>query len=192
MTQIILASSSKYRRKLLDQLQLQYQCISPDIDESLLPNEQAKQASERLAISKAKKVSENISSALIIGSDQTAEVNGTILGKPHTAEKAVEQLLLCSGNTVRFWTGLALLNAQTQQLQSTTVPFEVVFRQLDQKELERYVEREQPLDCAGSFKCEGLGIALFEKLSGTDPNSLIGLPLIELVSFLKNESVHVI
>ncbi len=192
MPTIILASSSPYRRQLLDQLQLSYVCDSPAIDETLLENESASAAAARLALAKARAVAERHPQGLIIGSDQTAEIDHTILGKPLSRERAIEQLSLCSGKKVRFWTGLVLLNCQTQEIQQACVSFDVYFRHLSRQVVERYIDKESPLDCAGSFKCEGLGIALFEKLQGDDPNSLIGLPLIELTSMLAKEGVRVI
>lgn len=192
MPRIILASSSVYRRQLLDKLQLTYQCISPEIDETPLADESAKVLAKRLAKEKAEKIANAVSDSLVIGSDQTAALDQHILGKPGTRKKAIEQLLACSGQTVTFWTGLAVINSETKRSQSIVVPFTVHFRELTQQQIENYIDKEQPLDCAGSFKCEGLGIALFEKLSGNDPNSLIGLPLIELVSMLKKEGINII
>ncbi len=129
---------------------------------------------------------------LIIGSDQLAVVNGTVLGKPGNHDNAVKQLQQTSGQTVHFYTGLCLLNSESGKLQSEVVPFDVVFRELSDSEIENYLKAEKPYHCAGSFKSEGLGIALFERLVGDDPNTLIGLPLIRLIRMLKNEQVNVI
>lgn len=192
MTEIILASSSFYRRQLLDKLGLPYRSESPEIDETPLTGESAKMLSQRLAVSKAREVGEQYQDALIIGSDQAATVGKQILGKPGSKEKAIEQLHRCSGQKVSFWTGLALLNSATAQIQQTSVRFNVYFRELSEEQICRYIDREMPLDCAGSFKAEGLGIALFKKMEGDDPNSLIGLPLIQLVSFLEQEGVEVL
>jgi len=193
---ILLASSSKYRQQLLAKLQLPFDCASPDIDESLLPGENASDYVQRLAIEKAKALKSEFPKHIIIGSDQCAvlEVNGEqrILGKPHTIENAVQQLMDCSGKQVTFLTGLCCFNSISQQKLSMVEPFTVHFRQLTEKQIRRYIECEMPLDCAGSFKSEGLGISLFSALEGRDPNSLIGLPLIALVDFLEQMGVEVI
>ena len=192
MTNIILASSSPFRRQILDKLQLDYQCISPDIDESPIENELPEDLVKRLAISKAKKIASEHPDSLVIGSDQVAVCNGEILGKPHTHENAVTQLKKLSGKTTRFLTGLALVNANTGHIQAEAVPFDVVFRELSDNMIENYLKAETPYNCAGSFKSEALGIVLFEKLIGDDPNTLIGLPLIRLVRMLENESCFVL
>lgn len=193
---LVLASSSIYRKQLLSKLQLPFESASPDIDESILPNENPNQYVERLAIEKAKALSLNYPNHFIIGSDQCAvlEVEGqqTILGKPHTVENAVLQLSQASGQCVSFLTGLCLYNSQTQQFHSLVEPFKVHFRNLTQTQIKRYVEQEMPLDCAGSFKSEGLGIRLFTSLEGRDPNSLIGLPLIALVNLLEQQGISVL
>ncbi|WP_455202370.1 Maf family protein, partial [Kaarinaea lacus] len=129
--------------------------------------------------------------ALIIGSDQVAVLNKQILGKPHTHDNAVQQLKAASGKRIEFLTGLCLYNSATQQAQVACVPFTVHFRQLDDDQIERYLKQDQPYNSAGSFKSEGLGISLFEKLEGDDPNTLVGLPLIELVRMLKNEGIDI-
>ena len=128
----------------------------------------------------------------MIGSDQVAVCEGEILGKPHTHENAIAQLQKLSGKTVRFLTGLALVNADTGNIQSEVVPFDVVFRPLSDTMIEHYLQAEQPYNCAGSFKSEALGIVLFEKLIGDDPNTLIGLPLIRLVRMLEAENLQVL
>lgn len=192
MPPIILASSSVYRRQLLDKLQLPYQSMSPDVDETPLPNESARELALRLAVLKAVAVAEQTDQGIIIGSDQTAELGTEILGKPGSHSKAFSQLQACSGKSVNFWTGLAVYNCESKKLQKTAVPFRVHFRHLTDQMIESYLNKEQPFDCAGSFKCEGLGIALFERLEGDDPNSLIGLPLIELCNMLNHEGIRVI
>ena len=189
MQPLILASSSPYRQQLLARLGLPFSCQSPDIDESSKPGETAPELVSRLAIEKAKTVARDHSNALIIGSDQVATLGDNILTKPGNVERALEQLLACSGKTVTFHTGLCLLNSKSQQYQSIIEPFTVYFRELNEAQLQRYIKKEQPLDCAGSFKMEGLGISLFERLEGGDPNSLIGLPLIQLVKMLANEGI---
>jgi septum formation protein len=189
---IILASSSPFRRELLNKLQLDHQCISPDIDETPLINEQPAEISLRLSIEKAKAVAKNTQIGLIIASDQVAEVDGKPLGKPKTRDNAIKQLLSMSGKTVTFHTGLCLFNAKTKKYQSCIEPFHVVFRTLTEQQVNHYVDKEDVLNCAGSFKSEALGIALFEKLVGEDPNSLIGLPLIQLIKMLEQENVLIL
>lgn len=192
MPPLILASSSIYRRKLLQQLDLTFSSHSPDIDESIRAGETPAQLALRLAIEKAKAIANHHHQHLIIGSDQVACLDQTILNKPGNHQRAVEQLTRCNGNTVQFYTALALLNSASGKLQSWVEPFEVTFRQLTSEQIENYLQREQPYQCAGSFMVEGLGISLFSKLNGEDPNSLIGLPLIKLVEMLANEGVNVL
>lgn len=189
---IVLASSSKYRKNLLKKIIPEFLCDSPDIDESRLDGESAVALVQRLSLEKARAVANRIQTpnTLIIASDQVAVLGQHILGKPGSIERAVEQLSLCSGKTVTFYTGLCLLNTDNQRHQLDCVPFEVSFRTLNQDEIHAYVQREQPLDCAGSFKCEGLGIALFSQLKGEDPNSLIGLPLIKLCDMFRQEGIN--
>lgn len=187
---LILASSSRYRRQLLDKLQLPYTSHSPDIDETPQMGESPEQLVSRLARQKALALGEHFPENLIIGSDQVACLENRILGKPGNHQKAVEQLLLMQGKTVDFVTGLALLNSSSGNLQCITDVFRVTFRPLTNAEIDNYLLREQPYDCAGSFKCEGLGIGLFSSMNGTDPNSLVGLPLIQLVNLLQQENVY--
>lgn len=192
MTNLILASSSPFRRQILDKLNIDYRCISPDIDESALDDETPSALVQRLAENKARKVAESEPDCLIIGSDQVAVLGDEILGKPHTHENAVQQLRKLSGHTVTFLTGLSLLNSQTGKAQTEVVPFKVVFRNLSDSMIENYLKAEKPYNCAGSFKSEALGIVLFERLEGEDPNTLIGLPLIRLVKMLENENFQVL
>lgn len=190
MLPLLLASSSPYRRELLDRLRLPFVCASPDIDESRRPNEPAIDLVTRLAREKAMALAERFPDHLIIGSDQVAVLGEQILGKPHTFERALEQLKESSGNSVSFLTGLALLNSRTGQCQVDCVPFTVHMRQLDEARISRYLHAEQPYDCAGSFKAEGLGVSLFRSTEGADATSLIGLPLIRLVDMLMNEGIE--
>lgn len=183
--ELVLASSSRWRRELLNRLQLPYQCLSPEIDETPYSGETPHALVHRLALSKANAVADRFPQHCIIGSDQVAVFEGDILGKPHTVEKACANLARFSGQRVTFLTGLALLDTRHQRHQVHVEPFEVVFRTLSTAEIEHYVAKEQPLDSAGSFRMEGLGIALFEKLEGRDPNALIGLPLIALCDMLR-------
>ena len=189
---LYLASTSKYRQQLLAKLTTRFLTARPEVDETPLANESAEQLVRRLAIAKAQAIAAGLNAGLVIGSDQVALFNNDIIGKPHTAENALAQLRRFSGNTVTFLTGLALVNAQSGNIQVIAEPFNVSFRSLTDAEIMAYIDKEQPLDCAGSFKSEGLGISLFSKLSGDDPNSLIGLPLIRLNQMLLNEGVNVL
>ncbi|MGE8188767.1 Maf family protein [Pseudomonas sp. NPDC086278] len=191
MLPLLLASSSVYRRELLARLQLPFICSSPDIDESHRPNEPALELVKRLAQEKAQALAGTHPAHLIIGSDQVAVLGERIIGKPHTFEKAREQLLASSGASVTFLTGLAVLNSQTGECQVDCVPFTVHMRTLDQAHIERYLHAEQPYDCAGSFKTEGLGVSLFRRTEGPDATSLIGLPLIRLIDMLLKEGVQI-
>jgi MAF protein len=186
---LVLGSTSPFRRELLSRLQLNFTTASPDIDERAEPGERPEDLVTRLAVRKAEAVAKSHPQALIIGSDQVAAINGQILGKPGNHETAVKQLAMAGGKKVTFFTGLCLLNSESDQRQVCCEAFHVHFRQLDKDSIENYLRREQPYNCAGSFKSEGLGITLFEKLEGDDPNSLIGLPLIRLVTMLKKEGV---
>lgn len=192
MQQLILGSSSPFRAEILTKIGLPFITASPDIDESPLAGEQPEQLVQRLSEQKAFKIAENHPNALIIGSDQVALLDGEVLGKPGNHENAVKQLMAASGKTVLFMTGLALLNSQTNNIQSLVEPFEVEFRKLSFAQINYYLSQEQPYQCAGSFKSEGFGISLFSKLNGNDPNSLIGLPLIRLISLLEAEGIDVL
>lgn len=192
MQQLILGSSSPFRAEILTKIGLPFITASPDIDESSLAGEQAEQLVKRLSEQKAYKIAESHPNALIIGSDQVAVLEGTILGKPGNHDNAVKQLTAASGKTVKFLTGLALLNSQTGHIQSVVETFEVGFKTLSASQIDFYLRQEQPYQCAGSFKSEGFGISLFSKLQGNDPNSLIGLPLIRLISLLEAEGIDVL
>lgn len=189
MTQLVLASTSPFRKLLLEKLGLPFICAAPEADETPLPGEQAPALVQRLAVAKAQALAAQFPQQLIIGSDQVCVLKGTITGKPHTESAACEQLAQASGQIVTFYTGLALLDTRTNALQCCCEPFNVHFRRLSQREIARYVAREQPLNCAGSFKSEGLGITLFERLEGRDPNTLVGLPLIALGEMLRQAGV---
>ena len=186
---LVLASTSAYRRELLKRFGLPFEIARPDIDESPLPGEPPRTTAERLAIGKARAVAGQFDNALIIGSDQVASMGDQRFGKPGTVERAVAQLRAMSGRTVIFDTALAVLNTRSGHFQLETVPTEVRFRPLSDDEIVRYVDRERPLDCAGSAKSEGLGITLLDALSGNDPNALVGLPLIALARMLRNEGL---
>jgi septum formation protein len=189
---LILASSSPYRRELLARLKIPFEVVLPEIDETPRAGETPQALVERLSVEKAQAVAAGVSGALVIGSDQVAVYNGTIVGKPHSHDRAVEQLRLASGRTVTLYTGLALVNTDTGRTQCEVIPFRVVFRTLTDEQIESYLRQEKPYSCAGSVKSEGLGIALLERFEGEDPNTLIGLPLIRLVRMLENEGVTII
>lgn len=190
-THLILASSSRYRRELLDRLGLPYDAESPDIDESSLPGEAPKDTAVRLAEMKARAIWEKHPGAVVIGSDQVADLNGTKLGKPHTRERAVAQLESMQGQTVVFYTALCVLDAAGKAhatLSATTIRM----RALKRETIEAYVDREKPFDCAGSAKIERLGIALMDKVESDDPTSLIGLPLMAVTTLLAEAGVEVL
>lgn len=189
---LILASTSPFRKAILDKLGIEFETASPETDETALPDETPQHLVERLSIAKAKAVADKSNNALVIGSDQVSVIDGEIIGKPHTHENAVKQLQNASGKTVTFYTGLCLYNASTKKYQSEVVPFDVVFRSLTDQQIESYLKKEQPYNCAGSFKSEALGIVLFDKLLGEDPNTLMGLPLIRLVAMLEQENFPVL
>lgn len=190
--QLILGSSSPFRKQLLQQLGLEFETDSPEIDETPLNNETVEDMVLRLSIAKAEEIAKRHSNALIIGSDQSALLKGQILHKPGNHETATQQLKAASGQKVIFQTGLCLYNTDTQTYQSKLVPYTVAFRTLSDEMIENYLLKEQPYQCAGSFKSEGLGVALFEFMEGTDPSALIGLPLIELTNMLSNEGYSVL
>lgn len=186
---LVLASSSPYRRELLARLRLPFEHASPDIDETPLPGETAADLTRRLSLAKAQALADTRPSHLVIGSDQAAELDGAIIGKPLTHANAVAQLTAASGRMVRFHTGLCLLNTVTNQHQLTVETTDVSFRPLDAAEIERYLQAEKPYACAGSFMCESLGISLFERIDSQDPNTLVGLPLIALCRMLRKEGI---
>lgn len=191
MRRLLLASSSPYRQELLSRLQLEFDCRAPEIDETARAGEQPEQLVRRLALEKAQALAQTHQQHLIIGSDQVAVFGERILGKPHTFDRAKQQLQDCSGRSVSFLTGLALLDSQTGATQVDCVRFTVHFRTLSDQQIERYLQAEQPYDCAGSFKAEGLGVSLFASTEGPDVTSLIGLPLIRLVEMLKSAGLEV-
>ena len=189
---LILASSSPYRQELLARLGLPFDAISPEIDELPLDGELPQETALRLAQLKAKKVAESHPDALVIGCDQVATLDGIQLGKPMTHENAVKQLQYQRGRRVTFHSALCLYNALTKHMQAEVVPYGVEFRNLTDAQIENYLRIEEPYNCAGSAKSEGLGIAVIASMTGSDPNALIGLPLIKLITMLQNEQVNVI
>lgn len=190
---LILGSSSPYRKALLERLNLAFECLSPNIDETPLANETPEALVNRLAQEKAQAIITQIkqtTDSVIITSDQVACLEGEILGKPHTRDNAIAQLSLFSGKKVDFITSLNVLDTSNNASYLTTSHYSVHFRELKKEEISGYIDIEQPLDCAGSFKCEGLGVALFHKMEGDDPNALIGLPLIRLCDSLRHCDIN--
>jgi len=190
--QLVLGSGSIYRRELLQRLQIPFEVCSPDIDETPLPGEMPGATALRLAASKARAAAAAYPDALIIGADQVAVLENTLLGKPLTHENAVRQLRLLRGKEVTFHTALSLFNSRSARMQTRLIPSHVKFRELSDQQIENYLAREQPYHCAGSAKSEGLGIALIERITGDDPNALIGLPLIALVEMLAHEGIETV
>ncbi|WP_145560300.1 Maf family protein [Yersinia mollaretii] len=190
MPQLVLASTSSYRRTLLEKLQLPFITAAPEIDETPLLGESADALVQRLAQAKAKALAVHYPQHMIIGSDQVCVINGDIVGKPHNYANAMKQLQQASGQCVTFYTGLALINTATGSNNCLCETYDVYFRTLNEAEIDGYLTREQPWNCAGSFKSEGLGITLFERLSGRDPNTLIGLPLIALTQMLIKQGIN--
>lgn len=189
---VILGSTSKYRAELLGRLGLAFERAAPDVDETPLPGETPEQIARRLALAKARAVAQKFPHAVVIGSDQVADLAGTPLGKPGTHERAVAQLRAMRGQTVIFQTALAVVCAETGFEQADLAAVEVVFRDLSDDEIEHYLRAEQPYDCAGSAKSEGLGIALLERIDNDDPTALVGLPLIRTCRLLRAAGVKLL
>lgn len=187
--QLVLASSSPYRRELLSRLGLPFIVAAPNVDETPLPGEGPAQTSLRLAVAKARALAPAHPQALIIGSDQVSLLNGEQLGKPGHHERAVQQLRAMRGQTLKFHTALCLLNTETGIVQQDIEITEVVMRTYDDMQIEHYLRAETPYDCAGSVKSEALGICMIAAMRGEDPNALVGLPLIKLVSMLYKEGI---
>ncbi len=182
---IVLASTSRYRAELLRRLLDEFEQVAPDVDEPELGGEAPKARAMRLAEAKAVAVAKGLNDALVIGSDQVAALGNVVLHKPGSVENAHQQLRASSGNIVSFFTGLCVIDTHSRQQRTALDQTRVVFRDLSDAEIDRYLTRERPLDCAGSFKSEGAGIALFERIETEDPTALIGLPLIALARLLR-------
>ena len=189
---IVLASTSPYRRALLERLRLPFEVKAPAVDEAALPDEPARATALRLAQAKARTVARSFRDALIIGCDQVAVLDGTCLGKPGNHQNAVAQLTAMRGKEVLFHTALALLNTESGVMQTAEVPTTVRFRAYSDREIEHYLELERPYDCTGSARIEGLGIVLVERVTSTDPSALIGLPLMQLADLLRKEGVALV
>lgn len=192
LPKIILASTSPFRKQLMEKLHLPFSTAKPEVDETPLQGESVLEMIDRLSLAKAQAVAKQFSgqNALIIASDQTATFEDKPIGKPHTHENAVKQLQQFSGKAIEFHTGLVVLNAQNGTFQQTLETVKVHFRPLSEPMIENYLRLDQPYQCAGSIKSEGLGITLFEKIETDDPNTLIGLPLIRLTEFLNNAGIE--
>ncbi len=190
--QLVLASTSPYRRELLQRLQVPFEVAAPEVNETPLPHETPAATALRLAQLKARAVNTAYPNALIIGSDQVATVDGLQIGKPGTHQRAAEQLRLMAGKCVTFHTALALYNSASGSMQTTCVPTTVQLRPLSEAQIESYLRKDQPYNCAGSARVETLGIAVISKLQSDDPNALIGLPLIALTQMLANEGLDVL
>jgi septum formation protein len=188
---IVLGSTSRYRAELLGRLGLDFEARAPGTIENVIAGEMPADRARRLAIAKATDAGTGLTDALVIGSDQVAELGGRVLDKPGSEQRAFEQLAACSGHIVNFHTALCLFETRNGERHTHVDLTRVHFRTLDAAEIKRYIEREQPLDCAGSFKCEGLGIALFERIENVDPTALIGLPLIALTRLLRDAGVNI-
>jgi septum formation protein len=189
---VILGSTSKYRAELMGRLGIAFERAAPDVDETPLPGETPEQIARRLALAKARAVAQKFPQAVVIGSDQVADLAGTPLGKPGTHERAVQQLSAMRGQTVIFQTALAVVCAETGFEQADLAAVKVVFRDLSDAEIEHYLRAEQPYDCAGSAKSEGLGIALLERIDNDDPTALVGLPLIRTCRLLRAAGVKLL
>jgi septum formation protein len=186
---LILASTSRYRRELLERLRLPFDVMAPDVDEAPLPRETCAETALRLALAKARAVAQRRPDAVVIGSDQVAELDGHPIGKPGDRDRAVQQLRTMSGRQVVFHTAVAVVGGHVPYERAVRVPVHVTFRELDPARIERYVALEQPFDCAGSAKAEGLGIALLERIETDDPTALFGLPLICTCTLLREAGI---
>jgi len=190
--QLVLGSSSPYRRELLTRLRLQFQTAVPEVDETARPNEPPLALARRLALAKARAIAAQFPDAVVIGSDQVADLDGEPLGKPGSHERAVAQLRLMRGHTVVFHTAVAVVCAATGFEQLEVAPVRVTFRDLADDEIEAYLRAERPYDCAGSARSEGLGVALLDAIESDDPTALVGLPLIRTCRMIRAAGVKVL
>lgn len=188
---VILASSSKFRKQLLDKLNISFKCISPDIDEKRLNNEAVKDYVKRLSIEKASKIACSNQKSIIIGSDEVADLKGRIIGKPITKKNAKKQLKMLSGNKVVFRTGLCVLNSETGKYYASVNNYNIFFRDLNDSIINKYLESDDVLKCAASIRIEGLAINLVRKMNGADPSSIMGLPLIKLIDYLARFNIDI-
>ena len=188
---VILASSSKFRKQLLDKLNISFNCISPDIDEKRLNNESVRDYVKRLSIEKASKIAFSNQKSIIIGSDEVADLNGKIIGKPITKKNARKQLRMLSGNKVVFRTGLCVLNSETGKYYASVNNYNIFFKDLGDNIINKYLENDDVLNCAASIRIEGLAINLVRKMNGADPSSIMGLPLIKLIDYLARFDIDI-
>ena len=188
---VVLASSSKFRKQLLDKLNISFKCISPDIDEKRLNNEAVKDYVKRLSIEKASKIACSNQKSIIIGSDEVADLKGRIIGKPITKKNAKKQLKMLSGNKVVFRTGLCVLNSETGKYYASVNNYNIFFRDLNDSIINKYLESDDVLKCAASIRIEGLAINLVRKMNGADPSSIMGLPLIKLIDYLARFNIDI-
>ena len=188
---VILASSSKFRKQLLNKLNISFKCISPDIDEKRLNNESVKDYVKRLSIEKASKIACSNQKSIIIGSDEVADLKGKIIGKPITKKNAKKQLRVLSGNKVVFRTGLCVLNSETGKYYASVSNYNIFFKDLDDNIINKYLENDDVLNCAASIRIEGLAINLVRKMNGADPSSIMGLPLIKLIDYLARFDIDI-
>jgi septum formation protein len=188
---VVLASSSKFRKQLLDKLNISFKCISPDIDEKRLNNEDVKDYVKRLSIEKATKIACSNQKSIIIGSDEVADLKGKIIGKPITKKNAKKQLRMLSGNKVVFRTGLCVLNSETGKYYASVNNYNIFFKDLDDNIINKYLESDDVLNCAASIRIEGLAINLVRKMNGADPSSIMGLPLIKLIDYLARFDIDI-
>ena len=189
---VILASSSKFRKQLLDKLNISFKCISPDIDEKRLNNEAVKDYVKRLSIEKASKIACSNQKSIIIGSDEVADLKGKIIGKPITKKNAKKQLRMLSGNKVVFRTGLCVLNSETGKYYASVNNYNIFFKDLEDNIINKYLENDDVLNCAASIRIEGLAINLVRKMNGADPSSIMGLPLIKLIDYLARFNIDIL
>ena len=188
---VILASSSKFRKQLLNKLNISFKCISPDIDEKRLNNESVRDYVKRLSIEKAAKIACSNQKSIIIGSDEVADLKGKIIGKPITKKNAKKQLRMLSGNKVVFRTGLCVLNSETGKYYASVSNYNIFFKDLDDNIINKYLENDDVLNCAASIRIEGLAINLVKKMNGADPSSIMGLPLIKLIDYLARFDIDI-
>ena len=188
---VVLASSSKFRKQLLDKLNISFKCISPDIDEKRLNNEAVKDYVKRLSIEKASKIACSNQKSIIIGSDEVADLKGRIIGKPITKKNAKKQLKMLSGNKVVFRTGLCVLNSETGKYYASVNNYNIFFKDLNDSIINKYLESDDVLKCAASIRIEGLAINLVRKMNGADPSSIMGLPLIKLIDYLARFNIDI-
>ena len=188
---VILASSSKFRKQLLNKLNISFKCISPDIDEKRLNNEAVKDYVKRLSIEKASKIACSNQKSIIIGSDEVADLKGKIIGKPITKKNAKKQLRMLSGNKVVFRTGLCVLNSETGKYYASVNNYNIFFKDLNDNIINKYLESDDVLNCAASIRIEGLAINLVRKMNGADPSSIMGLPLIKLIDYLARFDIDI-